>query len=190
MQLRTAVLSLALAFGWVAPGLAAEPVSIKIVEYGIYTAETTKPSSGVNETMKGAQVANVCHVMTTTIVPARDKLRFGFRFRVDGPLVPATVGIRQTVRFPDHTKSSDVPVAYVTNEQLMRPSVGTIYYTGWTNWKTRPGTWLFRLFQADRQLAEMTFTMVDKNDFSIEPEGNSTCFQLSAREGEVIWRMI
>jgi len=195
MQLWAAVLALALIVGGSAPARAADPDSIRplnvrIVEYGIYTAETKVPATGVNETMTSAKVANICHVMTTLTVPARDSLYFGLRFRVDGPPVGTMVEISRVIRFPDHTKPVDAPISYIWNDEVRRLRAGQISWTGWANWKSRPGIWTFRLLQADRKLAELSFTMVDKNDFSIRPDGDSTCFQMSGREGGTGWRSI
>lgn len=162
-------------------------ISIHIVEYGIYTSEEKIPATGMNETLKPAGITKICHVQTTLVVPARDKLNFGFRYRVDGPVPGAVVEIKQAVKWPNHLNPLGAPPTYVANERIRRLRAGQTTYTGWINWQTMPGTWTFELFHADHKLAELSFTVVEKGQVSIQPDGDSTCFQLSSREGEMKW---
>jgi Domain of unknown function (DUF3859) len=149
--------------------------SIKIVEYGIYTAEVKVPATGANETRKSAGLVNICHVMTTSIVPARDDLQFGFRFRVYGPAPGSPVMLKKVVTWPDHGKPPTTPETNVTRQEDKKVRVGHTSYTGWINAQARPGIWTFQLFEWDRKLAEMVFTVVGPDDFKVTPEGASTC---------------
>jgi hypothetical protein len=169
----TAVLALA------TPSVAS---NIEILEFGIYSAEVKIPATGSNETMKSAGLANICHVMTTSVVPARDNLQFGFRFRLLGPDVGKAIGLRRIIRWPDHLKPATSPETYVENEQIKQVKVGEVSWTGWTNWQTRPGIWTFQLFDKDLKLAEMSFTVVAKDAFTIQPSAASTCFRLSQHD--------
>lgn len=180
--MRIGLLAFALASiaGIVANANAEQAVTVTIFEYGIYTAQEVKPPSGVNENMKAAQIKNICHVATTLVIPTRDRLKFGFRFHVDGPLPGAIIGLRKTVRWPDHTKPPQVPEIYATNEQIQRVRVGEASYTGWTNWQTRPGIWTFKLFQGAQELASLTFKLEEKPAADFEPDPNSACFPISA----------
>jgi hypothetical protein len=156
--------------------------NIKIVEYGIYTAEVRIPATGANETRKSAGLANICHVMTTSIVPARDQLQFGFRYRVYGPAPGSLVMIKRVVTWPDQRKPPTTPESYVTQQDDKKVRVGQTNYTGWINGQTRPGIWTFQLFEWDRKLAEMKFTVVDPTEVTVRPDGNSTCAPMSATE--------
>jgi hypothetical protein len=161
--------------------------SIEVFEYGIYTAKVESQGTGMNETMKYAGVSQICHVMTTSVVPNRDNLQFGFRFRVHGSTSGAPVDFRRVFRWPDHLKPPTLPVTYVTNESVERYQVDQTSYWGWSNWQTRPGVWTFQIFEMDRKLAEMVFTVVDKDEIKVRPDGDSTCFQMSERKGAMKW---
>jgi hypothetical protein len=153
-------------------------ITVKTLEYGIFTAEVERPRTGVNETMRAALIRNLCHTMTTAVVPARDGIRFGFRYVVQGPPPGTPVEIRKVVKFPDHQTAPTSAVSYVVNEERERVHVDSIAYFGWVSGGTRPGTWTFQIFDKDRKLAEMVFTVVDKDAFAIRPDGQPKCFQM------------
>jgi hypothetical protein len=165
---------------------AADQTSIKILEYGIYTAEVEVPRT---EAMRPARVRNVCHVMTTLTVPVRDGLRFGFRYVVQGLPFNTPVDIRKIIRFPDDSKPSTPPVSYVTNVEYDRVHIDSVAYLGWVN-GTHPGNWTFQIFDKDRKLAEIIFTVVERDAYTIRPDSISTCFPISSIEGTKKWRWI
>lgn len=176
---RAIAVALAFLAGLPSKALAQEAIGIDSVEYGIYTAEVVTPGVGTNASEKSMEIRNICHLMTTLIVPTKDKFHFGFRYRVKGGKPGQIVEVRKSIRFPDHTS----PPASLSNElvtrQAVRLRVGTTSFTGWEMWKTYPGLWTFTLSAADRILAEIRFTVVEKDQLKIEPDGNSTCFQMS-----------
>jgi hypothetical protein len=185
-RLTAAALALALS----STAASAQPESwykAQIVEYGIYTAEEVSPATGINEAMKSARIKNICHVMTTTDIPARDYLQFGVRYRVDGPTVGEIIRVRHAIRFPNHMIPEDAPQAYVTNESARSVRIGAVFYSGWTNYKTRPGTWTFELFHEDRRLAGITFNMLLANEMRVKPDSHSTCFPVSSLSAESSW---
>jgi hypothetical protein len=87
--------------------------------------------------------------------------------------------VKRSIRFPDHAN----PPASLSTESVsnytVRLRVGSASFAGWEMWKTFPGLWTFTLSVADRVLAEIRFTVVEKDQFNIEPDGSSTCFQMS-----------
>ena len=97
--MRAAAFVLALLAALPASAGAQEVGAIAIVEHGIYIAEvkaTTRLPSGVEHD----DLANICHVSTTTTVPAISGLHFGMRFRIDGPLAGQRVELRKVVVYP------------------------------------------------------------------------------------------
>ena len=49
----------------------AADISVTVLQYGLFTTEELEPSTGTDgTTMRASVVTNVCHVMTTSIVPA------------------------------------------------------------------------------------------------------------------------
>jgi hypothetical protein len=177
----TPAFALILLCSTICAGHAEEPVTIDVVEYGIYMAEIVTSATGVNAEMKPAKIKNICHVMTTKVVPARDHLNFGFRFHIGGQVSGQVVSVKKTIRFPDHTKPPGSRTSYVTNENTVQLKVGATSYSGWAMWQTHPGTWTFQLSVAGRLLVEENFTVVEKNGIHVVPDGDSTCFQMSSR---------
>ena len=175
--------AIAVALAWLvglAPAaLAQEALGIDILEYGIYMAEVVTPSVGTNGSEKPMGIRNICHVMTTWVVPTKDKFHFGFRYRVKGGKPGQVVDVKRSIHFPDHSNPpASLSTESVTNHTA-RLRVGTASFGGWEMWKTFPGLWTFTLSVADRALAELRFTVVEKDQLRIEPDGNSTCFQMS-----------
>ncbi len=166
---------------------AAGSVKVTIVGYGIYTAELKIPAVGFGASVQPERVANICHVMTTLVVPTRDNVRFGFRYRVDGANHGASVELKRIVKWPDHTRPADVPVSYLMNEETVKLRIGDQSWAGWRNIRSRPGAWTFQLFHADLRLAEIAFTLVDKSEVTVRPDSDSTCFQMSKIKRGTRW---
>jgi hypothetical protein len=177
--LQVAAIVVALLGGRIAAARAQDAIAIDIFEYGIYTAETVKPATGANAEMKPAEIRNICHVMTTRVVPARDSLNFGFRYRVRGGVSGQAIEMKKYIRFPDHMNPPQSLSTYAVNEQVLRIRSGAASYTGWTMWHTFPGLWTFWLSVGDRKLVEISFTVVEKDQIRVEADGDSTCFQVS-----------
>jgi hypothetical protein len=175
--------AIAVALAWLvssAPAaVAQEAIGIDIVEYGIYTAETVTEGIGLNGGKKSATSRNICHLMTTLIVPTRDKLRFGLRYRIKGGKPDQLIDVKRTIEFPDHKNPPASLSTYVAIDQTTRLPVGATWYAGWEMWKTYPGVWTFLLSVDDRKLAEIKFTVVEKDQLRIEVDKDSTCFQAS-----------
>jgi Domain of unknown function (DUF3859) len=82
------------------PALAEVKVTgAQIVEYGIYTAEIDAAKRD-NEGVLQSKLGNISHTATTTTVPARHGVRFGFRYKIIGTPAGATVPIKILTVFP------------------------------------------------------------------------------------------
>jgi hypothetical protein len=178
-MVRVAAVALAVLVGTTVAAFAQDAVGIDIIEYGIYSAETVTPASEANADMKSATIKNICHLMTTLVVPAKDNLNFGLRYRVRGGKPGQIVDVKTSIRFPDHMNPPESLATYAINEKTMRYRAGATSYKGWTMWHTYPGLWAFSFSVADRKLAEINFTVVEKDQVRVEVDGNSTCFQSS-----------
>ncbi|HTR87666.1 MAG TPA: DUF3859 domain-containing protein [Reyranella sp.] len=151
-------------------------ITAEIVEYGVYSAKVEQPASGSNASMKSALISNICHVATTLEIPARDDLQFGLRYVVHGPTPGAPIQIRKIVRFPDHMKP---PPAYAFNETVQIVKIGRPQYTGWVNWHTRPGVWMFQFFHGEQKLTELVFSVVADDGQRFRDANDSDCFVMS-----------
>ncbi len=179
MNLKRILLAFAVTAG-LAASTAAQEIGVTVVQYGIYTADVTAaPKVGPNGEVRSVQITNLCHVESTRTVPARDKLHFGFRYRVNGPVPGEPVEIRRVFHFPEHAKPPGWPKPEPMDEDTTRVRVGQVTYVGWVLFHNKPGAWSFELFHADHRLAEMTFTVIEAGPVAAQRNTESTCFLLS-----------
>ncbi len=160
---------------------AAREVSVTIVEHGLYTAEVVgeqRDSSGVVTDL----LANLCHVATTDTVPMRRRVHFGFRYRVEGPDTGNQVDLTLAVIFPEAVH----PPAALPLRRHLRHSpvpVGAVSYTGYSfdrDWEFVPGVWTLEVLQGERQLAALSFTVVDQAGPALSSPDPSNCFKVSS----------
>ncbi len=189
MIARSIVIFIALLGSAMAHAQPSESVRATIFEYGIYAAEVLVPAIGSGTSLQPEGVTNICHVMTSLAVPTRDNVRFGLRYRIDGPSPDAPIIIKRVVSWPDHARPADAPVLYLTHESLVELRAGDQSWTGWRNIRSRPGVWMFRLLYKERILAELAFTLLDSAEVKIRPDSNSACFQMSAVGRGSVWRL-
>lgn len=145
-------------------GVAAqEPVSVEIVEYGLYAiergAQVLQPN-GITQ----HKVVNLCHLATTANVPARLNTSFGFRYRLNGPPQAQARQLTFVVQFPTEVRppSAAKPLRAYANTVFVQP--GVPHYRGYAldhDWEVMPGTWVFQILDGNRKLAERRFTIVE-----------------------------
>ena len=162
---------------------AADPLQATIVERGIYkleTGERSRQPSGVMTT----QVSNICHVVSTTRIPARLKLWFGFRFRIDGPPPDDVVPLRLVTHFPRAATPPRTAKAITSYERPLNAPVGLALFTGYgfdEDWEFMPGVWIFEIFHGDRKLAEQRFTVIeDGSEYVPSGDGRLDCFAMTS----------
>lgn len=139
---------------------------IEITEYGTYATET-EDSAAEPGTASGRveQVSNIRHVESTTVIPARVGVEFGFRYRIVGK--PETkVNLKNVTRIPapgirnpdtgNVTMTSIFFQEHKTGEELYR------LYRLTDPWEIVPGLWIMELWDGDRKLASQTFQVVKK----------------------------
>jgi hypothetical protein len=180
--MRAAAFVLTAVLGIATPATAGEVSGVEIVEYGLYTADVTgqlRDSNGIISNV----IENLCHIATTTSVPMRGGLHFGFRYRVDGPVPGDTVPLTLAVRFPAPVQPNPSVQPLTEHERNAILAVGTLSYTGYSfdqAWEFVPGIWTLAIRQGGRTLAEKSFTVVDKPAPSGTPSGPSSCFKVSS----------
>jgi hypothetical protein len=179
--MRSAVLALTLVVAALASA-SAQQVSIAIIEHGIYTADITSTERLPNGLGLNTLV-NICHVATTTTVPAIQGLHFGFRFRIEGQVEGRPVSLRQVVTYPTSVKPSGGLRPITGYENTVGGRSGAISFAGYgfdNSWELMPGTWIVRLLEGDRMLAEQRFEVIDGAGHSIPRTGRGDCFRLSS----------
>jgi len=179
--MRAAAFILTAVLGIAAPATAGEVSGVEIVEYGLYTADVTgqlRDSNGIISNV----IENLCHIATTTTVPMRGGLHFGFRYRVDGPVPGDTAQLTLVVQFPTPVRPRPTLGPLTEHERGTTLTVGAVSYTGYSfdqTWEFVPGTWTLAVRQGGRTLAEKSFTVVDGGEppSSSDP---SSCFKVSS----------
>jgi hypothetical protein len=179
---RVAALALTAALGLAVPATAGEVSAVEIIEYGLYTAEVTgqlRDSNGIISNV----IENLCHIATTTTVPMRGALHFGFRYRVEGPVPGDTARLVLAVQFPAAVRPNPTAQPLTEHERGTTLTIGAMSYTGYSfdqAWEFMPGTWTLAVRQGGRTLAEKSFTVVDGPAPSGAPSGPSSCFKVSS----------
>jgi hypothetical protein len=176
--IRLAIIGLALVAAL--PARAAD-LRVTIVEHGLYTADIKseqRAQDGIIDTV----IENLCHYATTTTVPLKTGVHFGFRYRVDGLTPGEVVALGKIIEFP---KTVTPPGARPIS-RIWRPlptEAGKLSYAGYGldyDWELMPGRWAFYIHQADRKLAEISFAVVEGADAPAPSARDSTCFKLSS----------
>jgi hypothetical protein len=138
---------------------------IDIVEKGIFVIETGKETpDATTPTGKITAVTTARNIESTTTIPARLGLEFGFRYIVVGEpagtevtLDIVTVYPAQGLRDPNSRKS-------VHESRYQRTKkIGDTVYLGYgleNPWEIEPGIWTFQIWYDNRKLADQSFTVV------------------------------
>jgi len=141
--------------------IAAEPVRVEIIEYGTYAIEIYKIDQGSDGVMT-ATASKISHLETTSVIPAKRCVNFGFRFRVEGP--PEGSRLTFVTHFPVEVTPPGASRA-ISSHSKTRVLVPGIHFQSYGldfDWEVMPGQWTFELFDGDRKLAEKSF-LLDKN---------------------------
>ena len=181
MLCRTVLIAAAWLIGCLASASAQEVSGITIVEHGIYTADITsterKPGGIGHNTL-----TNICHVVTTSVIPAKMGLMFGFRYRVEGTPQGLVTNLTRVTRFPVPLRPPDAVRPVQDSEYPINVRVGAVSYIGYGfdhAWELQTGLWSMELWHGERKLAERSFTIVEGGGESVPQSSNTNCFQLS-----------
>ena len=132
---------------------------------GIYSMTVMKDIPDAN-TAEGARqsVGNISLVSTTTTIPAKIGVRFGFSFTVTGAPAGASVPIRYVNRFPSPglTNPKTGETTHV-EEYTLNAIMGRSNYKGWSldnGYELVTGRWTFEIWYGNRKLGEQSFDVV------------------------------
>jgi hypothetical protein len=160
--------------------------SIEISEYGIYATDTANSSAAPGTaTGRIEQVANIRLVQSTTTVPARLGIEFGFRYKIIGqtaappaPQAGATILGMQFGTPPATQPSAGVNLKYVTHipkPGMRNPETGNVTLTNvfyqehkageelyrlyrlTERWEIVPGVWTLEIWDGERKLLSQDF---------------------------------
>lgn len=139
---------------------------VDITEYGIYTTTTQSklPASG---TASGSidQETNITLLESTTTVPARLGVEFGFRYKIVGPTAGPVNLKNVTVIPPPGIRNPSTGNIILTSVFNQDRNVGGEYYRLYhmtDPWEVVPGVWRLELWDGDRNLVSQGFLLVKK----------------------------
>jgi Domain of unknown function (DUF3859) len=155
-----------------AGGAPASPISdvrVEILERGLYNTvpgTTRMMPDGLGETI----VEAVELERSTTAIPARPGISFGFEFQLHGQ-PGAELDLTTTVVFPPPGLTPPGATTPVLSSSLpMRVRLGGngVFYRGYTfdqEWEVAPGPWRFELRAGGRLLAVQNFIITQESRF-------------------------
>jgi len=142
----------------------------KVTEVGIYQAQVfTEETNAAGVKLQGLDEFKL--LKSTTNVPARMGVRFGFRYEILGtptnaPITLTMAGIHPPIRSPV-TGRTETRTTY-----SLRSRVGQAYtsYSLDDASDLVPGQWTFEIWYADQKLCEQSFWVVPDSQASKEKE--------------------
>ncbi len=153
-------------------GPAVTGLRVEIVERGLY--QTNAPGqvrqmpNGIGENL----VESVELMRSTTAIPARPGVSFGFEFVLHGQPAGTELELTTTVVFPPpglRPPGAAGPVASSTTPMTVRLGEQGAVYRGYTfdyEWEVAPGPWRFEVRLGERILAVQSFVVTSESGFS------------------------
>ena len=139
----------------------------KVTEVGIFKARVINQSNA-QAGWKSDGVGDVVWVQSTTNIPPRAGIQFGFRYNIEG--TPTNTPIQLTIEHEQpQLKDPKTGATVLTNAVQIQSRIGQSYllYTLETQ-DLIPGKWKFRVFYQDKKLCEQGF-MVGLQAFQPRP---------------------
>ncbi|HEY6085865.1 MAG TPA: DUF3859 domain-containing protein [Nitrospira sp.] len=140
---------------------------VQILSHGIYAvgepSKTVVDNSGVGHRSLGGRPHLIA---TTTRVPAKLGVHFGFEFKMNGTPSGESISYRQEVHYP--LPGANVPggTAPLAMSSATYPAtLNRTSYTGYAltdPWELIPGKWLIQVWVGDKKLAEQAFYVTRK----------------------------
>jgi hypothetical protein len=136
---------------------------VEITEFGIYTSHTDKtldaPGAATGVTKL---VSDIDLIKSTTTVPARVGVNFGFRYRIVGE--GKTVTIKKITHIPEPgIRNPATGNTVVTSVVNIERTIGDVHFTSYSldqDFEVVPGTWTMEIWIDDRKWASQSFELV------------------------------
>jgi hypothetical protein len=174
--------TIGLAFLLAATSARAADLRVTIVEYGLYTMDSTGEVQAPDGLVDSA-VENICHYATTTVVPLKQGVHFGFRFRIDGLAAGEAADLFKVGQFPKMVTPSGARRPLSTFRRPLRVPDSGVHYMGYGldyDWELMPGRWTFSIYDGDRKLGGMAFDVVEGAEAPARSSGEASCFKVSS----------
>lgn len=156
--------------------------NVRIVEKGVYRAETTtqtitKDATGIINT-----VQNVRLISDTAVVYGKIGVRFGVRY-VLSSMAPS-LNMKFVVKFPApglHAPATDSRYAESAHAQTVQTGMTNYWeYSFDNNWEIVPGLWEFEFWADSKKLTSQVFCVIDISQ-PLDAAKNRECLPLISR---------
>ena len=146
---------------------ATTPINVtgaRVTEAGIYDA--TIKSTTSDPTAAGSRrnvIEDFKRVKETTIIPAKEGVRFGFRYRIQGAPEDAKIVLNMRHTHPAITDPS-TGIAITQSNYDLKSWIGDTYtsFKMEKEWEVVTGEWIFQIWYQNEKLLEQRFTTVDE----------------------------
>lgn len=146
------------------PRVALAQAVVRIIEKGVYQAETTSRTVTDNATGIRNTVRDPRQISDSTIIYARLGLRFGVRYLVSGT-AETPADLQLIINFPPAgLRDSKTGALFFQSQHRMNIPAGVIQYWEYhfeNEWEIVPGLWQFEFWSGNKALAVQRFCVID-----------------------------
>ena len=144
-----------------------------VLERGIFQAVNEGWSLSYSTVGPVRKVRDVSLIQNTTVIPARQSVRFGVRYVITGAPIGARTEIKIITRFPDiGLLDPDSGVRHLKSEYAIQAVIGKPAYREFRfdqSWEMVPGEWVFEFWHAGRMLGAQNFCVIEDVDGGLSP---------------------
>jgi hypothetical protein len=161
----------------------AADLRVTIFEYGLYTMDSASERQAADG-LVDSTVENICHYATTTVVPLKQGVHFGFRFRIEGLAADETVDLSKVGQFPRMVRPAGAHQPLSTFRRRLHVPDGGAHYIGYGldyDWEMMSGRWTFGIYDGDRKLGGMAFDVIEGAETPARSSSEASCFKVSSR---------
>lgn len=154
-----------MAFG-VCPAFGDPIPAAKITEFGIFRMETIKAemAPGENKVLVN-KTTDPQHVRRVKELTPRLGLRFGYQFQMEAPLKDPITRFTMVTKHPPMQQPGQAELKTKTVSQCdVKGGTGYIGYCFDDPWEMVPGEWNLAVHLGDKELCNMTFTVLPPKD--------------------------
>jgi hypothetical protein len=135
----------------------------EVVEYGLYDLKTDRQINAPGVAAGSVAVTKGTLIRTTTEIPARLGTGFGYKIKLIGSPVGATVKVKDIniVPEPGLRNPSTGNVIYREESDYTR-KIGDTWRSDYQlnhEWTLLPGKWIFQIWVDDRKMCEQVFNL-------------------------------
>lgn len=138
--------------------------AVSILERGIYKSFTGGPPVAQGSLGPVSNVQQVSLLRNTMVIPARKSLKFGVRYRLDGPPAGSSVELKLVTRFPEAGLLDPTnDVRHHMNEYTIRGVAGVSAYREFQfdkDWELVHGKWVFEFWRAGKKVGSQEFCVI------------------------------